>query len=143
MIQRLWASFASLAVIAGLFWVVYRAYVWIEESPPFLTGRCTEKLGLSETSPDGRYVASLFERNCGATVGLVPHVNLRARSREFVVDRSGAIKDGEVVVLQDPARVELAWKDGAHLTIKCPRSAIFRSQEMWNDVVISYEDLTP
>lgn len=46
----------------------------------FLTRKlCGEELIETVASPDGKYVAAILIRNCGATTDYVSHLNLRER----------------------------------------------------------------
>ena len=47
---------------------------------------CGEDLILEKASQDGRYVAVLMSRNCGATTPYVAHINLRLASSQFKPD---------------------------------------------------------
>lgn len=58
---------------------------------------CGEDLVTEKASPDGRYVASLMSRNCGATTKYVAHINLRLAGSRFHANFfDGTIKEGEV-----------------------------------------------
>src|ERR1051326_9007128 len=66
------------------------------EALPSLAGGCSERLLASSPSPDGEHVAAVFVRGCRATASFATHVNLRASSHAFAVNRDGTIDDGEV-----------------------------------------------
>src|SRR3954471_8303525 len=58
---------------------------------------CGEEIFRELPSPDGAYIATSLERNCGATTNYVEHVNLRTANRKFSANFFGStITDGEV-----------------------------------------------
>ncbi len=87
------------------------------------------------TSPDGKYAASVFVRDCGATTSEYTHVVLRPTS--FL----SSYRDDNVVfsVKNDPA-VGLQWTDPTHLMIdyenQSKTNVIFRA-ESWRGIQIT------
>src|SRR5688572_3575620 len=81
---------------------------------------CSEKKGAEVTSPSGKHLAVLLERNCGATTGFVSHLNIRSRSHSFSLNSAGTITDGEVFTTNGQHKIELSWKDDSHLDVVCP-----------------------
>ena len=101
---------------------------------------CGEKLKSEATSPDGRYMAAQFERNCGATTDYVAHVNLRLTSTRFKEDSSGTIKEGEVFVAEGRPQIRLAWIDSMTLVVECiGADRVFKKEDSWQNIRISYE----
>jgi hypothetical protein len=49
--------------------------------------QCANEVLLQRTSPDSRFVATLFERDCGATTGMVRVVALQGDGGTFVAER--------------------------------------------------------
>lgn len=106
---------------------------------------CGEVARTEVESPGGKYIATLFERNCGATTGFVTHVNLRLRSDVFHSDGNGTIKDGEIFVVRGQPAVTLTWSDQARLTVECTRclsESIFKQEKQWKDVAITYTNVS-
>ena len=102
---------------------------------------CSDQSLADVKSPDGRYVATLFARNCGATTSYLFHVNLRTDSKEFTPDFSGNIKEGEVFGI-DSYRVLPVWKNATTLVIKCPDCPADQAvnwERSWKDITILYE----
>lgn len=93
-------------------------------------------------SPDGRYVAALMERNCGATTRYVEHINLRRADRKFSSGFfDGTIKDGEIFTLENRnggGPLEFEWVS-KKLHVHHPADeGVFTKQTVWNDVVVEY-----
>jgi hypothetical protein len=130
--KRFWISLAVALPVAVLFWI---AVMHFDPS-------CGEEIKGEQRSPDGRYVAVLMERNCGATTRYVEHINLRRTDRKFSSGfLDGTIKDGEIFTLEtrdDGGSVEFEWV-GRVLTIHYPADeGVFKKQTTWKDVEIAY-----
>lgn len=78
-------------------------------------GLCSDALKSSAVSPDGRLVANVSERNCGATTDFVTRVNVQSRSERFHPD------EGLVFVASGSFDVSVAWTGARTLVINCPR----------------------
>jgi uncharacterized protein YjbI with pentapeptide repeats len=100
---------------------------------------CGETLVRSVRSPDGRYTAAVFVRDCGVTTAFASHVNLRRSSRPFAVTEEGTVEDGCVFLRNHEARIDVAWKNATHLVIKCRLTEVFQRKTKWWDVTISYQ----
>lgn len=108
-------------------------------------GVCSEKQIGEATSPDGRFIAVLFLRNCGATTPFMQHVNLREKKHsrgEFSPDSRGAIEDGQVF-LTSAGALSIAWEDAKTLVVKCkncPHNCCDKAWvKSWNDIKVSYQ----
>lgn len=124
---------ALLTVLIGGF--VLFTYLYF---PRHLAGECGDDVVVSIPSPDRRYVAVVFRRGCGATVGvLYQHLNLRDSGKAFRKDRDGCITDGEVWRSGEWGRVVPTWKDAKHLVVVGGSSIHERDQITWRDVTIS------
>lgn len=102
---------------------------------------CEEKTLSASNSPGGDYVATIYARNCGATAGLLYHVNIRKGWSWFSSDHRGAIEDGQVF-LTDAGRISIVWKDNKTLMVECEGCPTNRRPVMessWKDVKISYQ----
>ena len=62
------------------------------------------------TSPDGKYVATAFIRDCGATTSFSPQVDLRPAGEK-------ARQIGNVFVGDHSAKIEIAWLSSTQLVI--------------------------
>src|SRR5207245_2636366 len=90
-----------LALIGGSFYLVFRAMDYA----------CSEAVQTTVPSPDKRYVAVLFEENCGATSPFSYHVNLRETTHTFNVGERAIIQDGMVfdcTHIED--QITMTWK---------------------------------
>jgi hypothetical protein len=119
--------------IAGFIWLV----------PLMLTGCvvCGEDK-LSETSsPNNKYVATVFRRGCGATSGFLYHVNLRRSDNSFSSDNTGVIEEGQVFLIRE-GKIKISWNDDKNLRITCegcPKDRKPTMESLWNDVTVSYD----
>jgi hypothetical protein len=133
--MKTWRLVAVLTVVlAGVLW---RTHVWLEALPP-LAGGCGEDLITSVPSPDQKYMAAVFIRNCGATTPYVTHVNLRASNRPFAVTQAETIVEGTVFEKKGREPVKLIWKDATHLLIQCPLTEVYEQHRTWKEVMLSY-----
>src|SRR6185295_14223843 len=71
---------------------------------------CSNTTIAEVTSPDGKYVATAFIRDCGATTDFSPQVHLRP-----VGER--AAQTGNVFVGDHSDKVEIAWLSATQLVI--------------------------
>lgn len=116
---------------------------------PWSAGPCGEDYGTEAYSPDGRSLAKVFVRSCGATTGWVTHVNLRSKWSYFNPEWTGTIKDGEVFANDCWSKVSPVWKDNWNLEIQYERCAVresdrgqaFMKQSFWKGVNITYREL--
>jgi hypothetical protein len=84
-------------------------------------------------SPDRKYVAILYERNCGATTDYATTVDLRSRLWRFNSEPIFVAKSRHTVTVQ--------WTKGRELQIRCSDckpDQIFKAAEGWKDVEIDY-----
>jgi hypothetical protein len=107
-----------------------------------LSSECSEAMLKESTSPDGKYIANLFQRNCGATTSFTYHVNLRNSSEKISYDWHGRATNGEIFLISNHS-LSLTWKDEKTLVIMCDncsandKPAIYK--EAWENVNISYQ----
>ena len=109
---------------------------------PFLTGcffECADKMLREVASPDGAYIATVFERDCGATTDYARIVMIREKGEKFVGDR----KKNYVFTIQGKKDVDLQWENGNHLVIARPSGRIFKEADSWRKVRVSYIPLSP
>ena len=99
-------------------------------------------------SPNDKYLARIYERNCGATTGFVTHVNLRSLWDYFNTEWPGTITQGLVFSICCNTEVKLLWRNDSHLEIQyrsCKRPdeshRIFKN-EAWNNITISYVEVS-
>jgi hypothetical protein len=106
------------------------------------TSSC-EELNQGQTlSPDRRYIATVFVRDCGATTGYVTHVNLRKATDVFMADRGGVISAGQVVIADGVAVAKPLWVQNAELEVRLrgEKPLAINVATMWNGVAIHAVD---
>lgn len=137
----------SLKVIKAAL-ILFGLYI-IVVSLPWSCGMCVEE-NIGETySPDGKYLARAYVRNCGATTGLLTHANLRSRWNWFHTEWPGTIKDGQVFANYCWSRIGFLWKDNSNLEIqyeKCApredgRDPAWKKENSWRGINISYREV--
>lgn len=89
-------------------------------------------------SPDGKKVASLFERNCGATTSLAQIVTIRDSGSAF----KGNNTEDFIFIMRGQQKIEIQWENSIHLVIKRPTNAkdIFKELKSWKENEISYQN---
>lgn len=118
-------SLLSLAVLGSLFF-------FSTFSQPLF--ECVDKAQKEVPSPNGIYIATIFERDCGATTDFAAHVNLRPNREHF-----DGQKFSSVLILRGRPQIALEWKDDTHLAIRYSESQqAFRKSATWNQVHIAY-----
>ncbi|MDQ4122176.1 MAG: hypothetical protein M3209_12115 [Acidobacteriota bacterium] len=118
-------------------------------SLPWSCGLCGEENIGEAYSTDGKYLARVYVRDCGATTGWLTHVNLRSSWGWFNPRWYGTITDGQVFANSCWSKVNLIWMDNSNLEIqyqKCDarsngRDAAFMKESTWNGINISYREL--
>ncbi|HEX2998643.1 MAG TPA: DUF5412 family protein [Armatimonadota bacterium] len=136
LIQILLIGFLS---IIGLYGAVLAFFAWL--IPAHDTVLATTP------SPDGRYVALLIERDCGATTDYATRVELCRQGICPWLDKR------IVFSLNGRAPVTVQWRDARHVHISCPDGefynekqrhdfAIYCARPRWHDVTITYRTKT-
>ncbi len=99
-----------------------------------LHSSCENTVKSEIRSPDGKYVATLFERNCGATTDFSTIVNLRESSVKFKGDDLG------IFIVKGVHALDLVWNGNTKLRLEChdcPADDIFKQERSWRDIEIS------
>ena len=106
--RRMWVRFV-LVVLTAAIGVLGFQYL----KTTTLSLDCSIEVLQDVSSPDGKYVATLFERNCGATTPYHRVVMLRS-----VGTKLNAEKHGDwVFSVKGQPEIQLKWEDGHHLAI--------------------------
>ena len=113
-----------LAVLVVL--IIYLCYL----ARDFPCENITEKEVLSL---DGRYIATLFERNCGATTDFVTIVSIRDKDKAFRPET-----DSRVLVIEGSSLVDMHWVSQNTLTLKYNAHEPFLKNERWGDISIEH-----
>jgi hypothetical protein len=120
-----------IVMVAG---VVFLGYHYVMSS--ILSSDCGNRILKEVPSPDGAYVATLFERNCGATTSYYRVVSLRSAGSKFEPE----IKDDWIVQVEQQPDILLKWGDARHLSIRSDWSDESPSpRASWRDVTILRE----
>lgn len=75
----------------------------------FLASDCEDTTETEVKSPDGKYVATLYERDCGATTDFSTIVKLRESSASFKGDDLGTF------VVNGQPKIHLTWDSNTRL----------------------------
>ncbi|MGZ3912012.1 MAG: hypothetical protein ACXVBR_18140 [Flavisolibacter sp.] len=93
-----------------------------------------ELLGESK-SPDEEYVATIFERNCGATTPFVRVVSLRHVGSEFAPDDD----DDWVFTIHGQSYIHVSWIENKKLEISYSETGDNPTQRTkWEKITIKY-----
>lgn len=94
---------------------------------------CDDAVISEVVSPDGRYVATVLERDCGATTDYSTMVALRDAAQPIE-----EAKQTPVLVIESRVMIDLQWGADRKLLIVFPPSETFAKLEAWRDVQIIY-----
>jgi len=95
-----------------------------------LTGcLCSDEVVLEKVSPDGRHVATVVRRDCGATTDYATHVRI---SRRWW--RGGGTS--LAVVLEEPAKIDVVWRSATELQVLHTPARVFRDEKLVDSVRI-------
>lgn len=102
--------------------------------------QCGNEVLLQRASPDGKFVATLFERGCGATTGQVRIVTLHERAGTFDPER----REDWIFAADTLDPVGLSWKGGDSLVIDyaAVREPPMRKAQ-WNGVSVGFQRRHP
>lgn len=95
---------------------------------------CGEEVLSEQKSPDEAFVLSVHRRDCGATTGYVTAMSIRRANDDF--DPSAR---NDVLTIDGDVPVTASWIDSNRIEVDVPKGAsIFRNEQEWNGVTISY-----
>jgi hypothetical protein len=97
---------------------------------------CDNLLIKNVKSPNGKYTASVFERNCGATTPFIKIVNLHSSTAKVDFD-----KDNDwVFTIHGQSDVKVSWLLDDKLKVSYTSTGDTPTQrEKWNGINITYE----
>ena len=99
-------------------------------------GICSNDVLREVTSPDGKYIVSIFERNCGATTPFVRVVSIRSAGNRFNPDAY----DDWVFTIHSQSDINANWVDNSNLKIYYSgKGDKPTKREHWKEITISYE----
>src|SRR2546423_14736532 len=92
---------------------------------------CGDTVLKEVSSPDMRYTATIYERDCGATTDFSTIANLRERSMKFKGDSFGPL------IVKGRHNLEVSWETNMKLRLECKDCRpedIFREDKKWKDI---------
>lgn len=97
---------------------------------------CGETVESSTPSPDGRVVATVYTRNCGATAEVVTHVNLHSFGDNPTPNSEGVIVLGEIFSQVGSRKIRAVWLTSTELSLTSPDGAISSIEQTWKNIKI-------
>jgi len=97
---------------------------------------CDDTINSEVLSPDQKWIAAVFTRNCGATTDYSTMVYIRKHGDKFDPSQQGI-----VFVASGEHPLELAWESPTQLVIKHPRIVVFSKKTSWSKIQLKYESL--
>ena len=100
---------------------------------------CSNDILIEAVSPNGKYVATLFERNCGPTTSYVRIISIRKNKEVFDGDKDASY----VFIMSKRHDIKIYWQDSEDLIISRPAISdyIFKELKEWDGIQIAY--ITP
>lgn len=99
-------------------------------------GSCSNMITGEAVSPDNKYTATIFERNCGATTPFVQVVSLRLTKSKFNPE---SYSDW-VFTIHGQTAVKVDWKDTSKLIISYAGTGDQPTKrESWQEISIFYK----
>lgn len=102
----------------------------------FLSGcgsGCEDAVKTEMVSPNGRYMVSIIERDCGATTDFSTLGHIQRKGQKLNVDT------GIFLVLAGRWDVIAEWKGETNLIVRIPKAEIFKRETSVDGVAIEYE----
>jgi hypothetical protein len=98
---------------------------------------CENVPAREQASPDGQYVATVVERNCGATSDYLTAINVRSQADPFEGDSAD-----DVFMMWGLPPLEISWSGARQLLVGVPtlrgKEKIYIREASWRDVTITY-----
>lgn len=98
-----------------------------------VTGDCEETVRFESWSPGEAAIATIAERNCGATTSFSTVVRLR-----HAQDKHTTYIDSAVLVLSGKSFVTLSWAGQSQLVVEYESPEVFKRLSVWRDIQILY-----
>jgi hypothetical protein len=97
---------------------------------------CGNTVVAEAPSPNGKWIATHFERACGATTPFAQIVSLRQSSQPFDGDKD----DNIVFVMKGEPKIRVSWQSDSSLKIERPliRDDIFSSLVDYKGIAVSF-----
>jgi hypothetical protein len=95
---------------------------------------CVNVVLTEVVSPDGQFIATVFERDCGATTAKNTQVSLRQRSESFNYE-----KQPSFLIFEGSGKVLLTWLSETKLLVHLPLDAkMFRQERNQKGISFDY-----
>lgn len=95
---------------------------------------CEDTIKTELKSPTSAYVATVSERNCGATTNFSTMVSLRKNESKINLDEKNRI-----LVVEGTCPINIFWKGKDTLSVSQVAGEVFLSRKEWNGVRIFFE----
>ena len=103
--------------------------------PACLPDLCGSTLIKESVSPGQKYIATIYEWDCGATTSLNRVINLRSYGSDF----DGEDQDDWIYSLEGQLDVDVQWISKDELKIFYPAGTDPHVKTIWHDVRISFQ----
>src|SRR4029077_7661185 len=101
----------SLLILGGSLIIGVSGYYYVRSSSLSLS--CSSSTLSEAVSPDGKYIATVFERNCGTTSPFIRTVSVRPKGTRFQTEDQSAW----VFATEDQPNVGIRWAGPRQLLI--------------------------
>jgi hypothetical protein len=124
----IWIVLGVLALVIG--WFVYLGYCF-SDMPGMEVVYYDFR---SAPSPDGRYTATSYSGDAGATTDFGTYVNLRVASEKLNANPDTPV----ILVVRGEQRIKLKWTSPTQLSVHYHPYKIYHQETRWRDVIITY-----
>lgn len=95
---------------------------------------CADTVKKELPSPDGKYVALIIDRDCGATTSVSTRVVIRESAKSLELSDAPP-----VLVVKESSEISLNWDSPGTLAIDLPEGAgTYTKLETWQSIHIAY-----
>jgi hypothetical protein len=128
--KTFWIVILAGSLIAGC--AIYYYAAW-----SLLSFGCSSSVLLETVSPDGQYISTVFERNCGATSPYLRIVILRPKGTRLHVENDGSW----VFATEGQPNVEVIWSGPRQLIVLTHGYSLTPNEQRlkaahWKDVAV-------
>lgn len=94
---------------------------------------CSDQLILKKESPDGRHIAKVMIRDCGATANFATHISLASSSASW--------SDVSIWVAEGRVPVEIVWHDNESVHVEHEAASIYKKEFEWGGIKFFYAEV--
>ncbi|MGZ4789109.1 MAG: hypothetical protein ACXVZX_11375 [Terriglobales bacterium] len=138
-------GFVGRLVVSSLVSVVIVVALIMLAGYTFTLGMCGNSVAREVPSPDGKWKAVIYERDCGATTDFSTQVSV-LEARDDVGDESGNVfitdsNHGAVPISGiGVINVDVLWRSNSEVRVRYPSAArVFKKETRISGVSVSYE----